>query len=171
MQIDYHYRMATARDQAAVQALGIISYGQHAPVLGEENWEKLRTVFANDALWHGLLQTSTCFLCTQGEEIVGMAFLLPNGNPWDIFPAEWAYIRMVGVHPQHQGKGIARKLMEQCIAEATRTGEHTLALHTSEYMNAARSLYEQLGFRVLREIPPRLGKRYWLYTLSINNLH
>jgi hypothetical protein len=35
-------------------------------------------------------------------------------------------------------------------------------------MHKARHIYESLGFTILREIEPRLGKKYWLYTLDIS---
>jgi uncharacterized protein (DUF1810 family) len=36
-------------------------------------------------------------------------------------------------------------------------------------MDAARHIYESLGFTILKEIPNRFGKRYWLYTLNITS--
>jgi ribosomal protein S18 acetylase RimI-like enzyme len=96
-----------------------------------------------------------------------MAFLLPSGNPTEIFENDWSYIRMVGVHPGYTGRGIARKLTEECIKLAGELNENIIALHTSEFMDAARHLYESIGFKRLKEIPNRLGKRYWLYTLDI----
>jgi ribosomal protein S18 acetylase RimI-like enzyme len=75
---------------------------------------------------------------------------------------------MVGVNPSYAGRGIARQLTETCIKKAKELGEKTVALHTSEFMDAARHLYESIGFRVLKEIPERLGKKYWLYTLDIS---
>lgn len=106
-------------------------------------------------------------MCLSGSDIVGMAFLVPSGNAWEIFPAEWSYIRMVGVHPAWQGKGIAKELTRLCIERARSRGESIVALHTSEMMTAARHVYEGFGFKVIREIEPRFGKRYWLYTLEL----
>jgi ribosomal protein S18 acetylase RimI-like enzyme len=97
-----------------------------------------------------------------------MAHIIPNGNPSDIFKTEWSYIRMVGVNPKYQGQGIAKSLTKMCIDKAKQTKEKTIALHTSEFMDAARHIYESLGFKVLHEIAPRLGKKYWLYTLDLS---
>jgi ribosomal protein S18 acetylase RimI-like enzyme len=58
--------------------------------------------------------------------------------------------------------------MQHCINHAKKTNEKVIALHTSEFMNAARHLYEKMGFEILREIEPRLGNRYWLYSLRLN---
>jgi len=43
-----------------------------------------------------------------------------------------------------------------------------MALHTSEMMRSARHIYEKIGFNILKEIEPRLGVKYWLYTLELN---
>jgi ribosomal protein S18 acetylase RimI-like enzyme len=75
----------------------------------------------------------------------------------------------VSVHPEHSGKGIGRRLTEKCIEMAKSNHEKMIALHTSEMMNKARHIYESLGFTILRELEPRLGKKYWLYTLSLDS--
>jgi ribosomal protein S18 acetylase RimI-like enzyme len=71
------------------------------------------------------------------------------------------------VHPQFRGRGIAKELTAFCIKYAKETNEKTIALHTSEFMHAARHTYESLGFAKLKEIDPIFGKRYWLYTMQL----
>jgi ribosomal protein S18 acetylase RimI-like enzyme len=34
-------------------------------------------------------------------------------------------------------------------------------------MNAARHIYEKIGFKIIKELEPRLGKKYWLYELTL----
>ena len=96
-----------------------------------------------------------------------MAFLVPSGNPTTIFPADWCYLRMVGVHTNHSGKGIGKALTKMCVDEGKSSGEKTIGLHTSEFMDGARHIYESIGFRQVRELEPHLGKRYWLYKLDL----
>ena len=95
-----------------------------------------------------------------------MAFLVPKGNPTIIFQADWSYIRMVGVNPNFACKGIGKRLTQMCIDFAKNSNEAVIALHTSEFMNAARHIYESLGFKRSRELDSRYGKRYWLYKLE-----
>ena len=161
------YRHATLSDLQQLKKLGIVSYGQYAPVLSGENKEKLLNFLNSDNEWENLLSVSTPFVCTDNDTIVGMAYLIPQGNPTDIYPADWCYIRMVGVHPDYAGKGIGKKLTVMCIEKAKELKEKTIALHTSEFMDAARHIYEGLGFIMVKEIPPRYGKRYWLYRLDL----
>lgn len=155
-------------DLFQVKNLANASYGQYSTVLTPENWNRLNTSLNDDNTFSELLRESAAFVCTEKEKVVGMAFLIGSGNPTDIFQDDWAYIRMVGVHPEYTGRGIAKALTLLCIQKAKDLHEKTIALHTSEFMDAARHLYEQVGFRKLKEIPPRLGKRYWLYTLEIS---
>jgi|SRR6218665_800608 len=163
----FHYREGSLADKEQLKQLGIISYGQYKPQLTEESFNVLHRNLSDDSKVEALIAGSKCFVCLDGESIVGMAYLVSSGNPWDVYPADWSYIRMVGVNPAYQGRGIARQLTQQCIDYARQTGETTLALHTSEMMDAARHLYESLGFKQLREIEPRFGKRYWLYLLEL----
>lgn len=155
-------------DINALIELGLASYGQYANELSPENLELLQRNIAKTETWQNIVGISVGFVCvTDGNRIVGMAFLVPSGNAWDVFDNEWSYLRMVGVHPEFQGIGIARQLTMQCINHAKTTGERFIALHTSEIMHAARHIYEQCGFTILKEIPSRLGVRYWLYLMEL----
>jgi len=35
-------------------------------------------------------------------------------------------------------------------------------------MDAARHIYEKMGFKRIKELQPIFGKRYWLYHLNLN---
>jgi ribosomal protein S18 acetylase RimI-like enzyme len=164
----YTFRDATSEDIQFLKKLGRVSYGQFRETLGEAEWEKMRSGIDNENMWQALLSVSRGILCCNSESIVGMGFIIPRGNPTELFSADWSYIRMVGVDPAHKGKGIARQITEMCVQHARQLKEKTIALHTSEFMDAARHLYESLGFTRLKEIEPRFGKRYWIYTLSLS---
>jgi ribosomal protein S18 acetylase RimI-like enzyme len=169
------FRRITLKDLEQVKQLGLISYGQFAELLGED-WNKMQANLSNNENWEKIINGSTGFACydasrgsaTDGE-ILGMAFIISSGNPWDIFKAEWSYIRMVGVDPAYGGIGIAKKLTSMCIEHAKANGEKIVALHTSEFMDAARHIYESAGFKILHAIEPRFGKKYWLYTLELKS--
>ncbi|WP_159477293.1 GNAT family N-acetyltransferase [Dyadobacter sp. 3J3] len=163
----YTYRNATLDDAEKLKLVGLNSFGQFKNQLTVEHWEKLKTYLENEDNYVYLLSKSTCFICEFEEEIIGMAFVIPNGNPTDIFQENWAYLRMVGVHTHFAGNGIGRQLTQMCIDFARTTNEKTIALHTSEFMDAARHIYETAGFYKYKELEPRLGKRYWLYLLEL----
>nr|WP_262903574.1 N-acetyltransferase [Niabella beijingensis] len=148
--------------------MGIITWSQFRGELSVEHWEQLSATLHNEQTYEELLVTGKSILCeTSTGQLAGMTFLIPSGNPTVLYPANWSYIRFLTVHPDHSGKGIGRRLTADCIALARSSNETTIALHTSEMMRPACHLYESLGFKIEREIGPRLGKRYWLYKLDL----
>jgi putative acetyltransferase len=68
-----------------------------------------------------------------------------------------------------RGRGIGRRLLEHCIAAARDMGYRTMYLETLSGMDAARHLYEQLGFRRLGGAMGATGHfscdRYYALTL------
>jgi ribosomal protein S18 acetylase RimI-like enzyme len=57
-----------------------------------------------------------------------------------------AHIRMLGVAPDHQGRGIGTKLMHEAEARARAAGKTEITLHTTEPMATARAMYDRLGY-------------------------
>jgi GNAT superfamily N-acetyltransferase len=161
------YRAGNLSDLKELKELGLVTFGQYAPQLLPEHWKTLHDNLQNEERLEELIRISKPFVCTHNNRIIGRAFLVPQGNPTPIFNKEWAQIRLVGVHPDYAGKGIAKELTRLCIKEAKRLNENTIALHTSEMMNAARHIYESIGFKQIKEIDQLFGKRYWLYQLEI----
>lgn len=162
------YREGTTTDVDQLQNLGIIAYGEYKNVLTPDNWTIFNGNLQNKQKFIDILKIAKCFVCHDNDKIVGVAYIVPSGNPTELFKAEWSYIRMVAVNPNYQGKGIAKTFTKMCIDLAKQNNEQTIALHTSEFMDAARHIYENLGFKVLKEIPLLYGKKYWLYTLDLN---
>lgn len=167
MESNFTYRQGTKEDLKQLKELGIASYSQFAKVLTKDNWATLNKFLNSADTWIQLINKTHCFICEDKRELIGMAFLIPSGNPTKIYQADWSYIRMVGVNPAYREKGIARILTLQCIKLAKESNEKVIALHTSEFMDAARHIYKSLGFMRVREIEPIYGKRYWLYKLEI----
>lgn len=163
-----HYRNGSEDDFEQLKQLGLVAYGQFQQVLSEESWEKLYNGLNDDEKLRSILSRSAIFVCEANDRIVGAAYLVPSGKAEGFFEKEWATIRRVGVDPEFRGLGIAETLTRQCINYAQNNNEEILALHTSEFMDAARHIYEKAGFKKLKEIAPLFGKRYWIYTLNIN---
>lgn len=166
--MEFKYRKGTIKDKDKLQELGILSYSQHKHAMTPENWSRYNSFMSSPETFTFLMNTSTCFLCEYENEIIGMAFLVSNGHPTEMFEEKWSYIRMVGVNPSFGGKGIAKKLTQMCINYASETNENFVALHTSEFMNTARHIYESFGFKIVRELT-RYDKKYWIYLLELNS--
>ena len=72
---------------------------------------------------------------------------IPGGHPRPPLEPDQAHVRMLGVRPDLQRRGIGSRLMEAAVEEARRAGKHRVSLETTEGMRAARRLYESTGFR------------------------
>jgi ribosomal protein S18 acetylase RimI-like enzyme len=59
------------------------------------------------------------------------------------------YILNVFVEPEYRGRGIAKALTLECIAEAKRRGIGVIALHASKN---GQPVYERLGFQTSNEM-------------------
>lgn len=160
------YRKASPSDTPQIIRLTQLAYRDYKMVLTDQNWAKMEAGLADESRYVDLVSRATGFVCDVDNQLVGVIFLIPRGNPTTIFPADWSYIRLLGVDPNYRGLGIARQLTERCINAARANGETTIALHTSEFMDTARAMYERLGFKQVKELAPIFDKRYWLYSLS-----
>jgi ribosomal protein S18 acetylase RimI-like enzyme len=91
------------------------------------------------------------------EELIGCVTFVPDSSsPWAeaLGPGE-AAIRMLGVDPRAQGRGVGGSLVEACIGQARQLGRSGLFLHSTPWMTAAHRIYERAGFR-------RVPDRDWL---------
>src|SRR4029077_14234122 len=154
------YREAAVQDVKALQELALVSYGRLKPELSPENWTKMESILVSDQTFPLLVKNCFGFVCETDDRIIGMAFLVPSGNPTKIYSTDTSYIRMVGVHPEAGGKGIAQALTRLCMDKAIETGEKTISLHSAEVMYAARHIYEKLGFKKIRLLDEHYGLKY-----------
>lgn len=56
-------------------------------------------------------------------------------------------IRLLGVHPDARGRGVAQELLKASVEYAKEQGSTSLYLHSSDRMHRAIRLYEWLGFK------------------------
>ena len=97
-------------------------------------------------------------VATDGDAIVGSLTLelstRVNADD-DPLEAHRAHIRMLGVAPAAQGRGVGRALMREAERRAVDAGKREMTLHTTERMRAAQAMYASLGYeRMPDEILP-----------------
>lgn len=170
MNVTFQYREGSINDLAKVRQLGIISWSRFKDVLEPAHWQQMKTSIESEHTYSELLLKAKTFLCCDESVVIGMAFLVPSGNPTEIYPPDWCYIRFVSVMPGYENKGIAKQLTAMCLQAAAEMNEETIALHTSEMMDAARHVYEKLGFTITKDLGQRLGKQYWLYKKELKQV-
>lgn len=69
----------------------------------------------------------------------------------------------VYVHPDHQGKGLGRKLLSRLIDEARDCGKHVMVAGIESQNQASLHLHHSLGFVVTAQMP-QVGTKFgrWL---------
>ena len=77
-------------------------------------------------------------------ERVGAVFVAKASN-------EVAKLRLLHVEPDARGLGIGKRLVEECVRFARQAGYQKMTLWTQSNLHAARHIYEQVGFQVVRE--------------------
>src|SRR5690606_26095060 len=111
-----NFRKGNKNDIESLKELGINSWMQFKDDLTDENWSTLYLSLNNDDTYTDLLSKSECVICeTDSKQIIGMAFLVPKGNPTEVYDETWCHLRYVSVDPEYRGKRIGQKLTELCI--------------------------------------------------------
>lgn len=82
---------------------------------------------------------------TEQDEAVGGVGIVPFGTHKDVGELQKLY-----VSPEHQGKGLAKRLMETALAFAKKHYTYCY-LETFEKLEAANRLYEKFGFEKLEQ--------------------
>lgn len=148
---DIHVR--TAHDSEIERARDILreAYAQYESEMPHENW----VLYQADILdLEGRAHSSELLVAEMDDEVVacvsyyapGATVAYPSATFSETWPAEWAAFRLLAVNPITRGKGVGRRLTEDCIERARSSGAPALGLHTTAPMKVAREMYERMGF-------------------------
>ena len=140
-------RDARPGDRAAILAVTLAAYEQYAAALPPPLWllyrQNIHATLAD-------VGPAAQIVAADEGAILGAVLLLPVGavmeKPGGAITLEWPEVRLLAVAPEARGKGVARRLMNECIQRARAAGAPALTLHTTDMMAAAMRLYERMGF-------------------------
>ncbi|MGH9700309.1 MAG: GNAT family N-acetyltransferase, partial [Candidatus Acidiferrales bacterium] len=85
-----------------------------------------------------------CWIAEKDGARVGAVFVAKASD-------EVAKLRLLHVESEARGLGIGKRLVEECVRFARQAGYSKITLWTQNNLFAARHLYQQAGFQVIRE--------------------
>jgi DNA-binding MarR family transcriptional regulator/N-acetylglutamate synthase-like GNAT family acetyltransferase len=142
--------------------------GRHGALYAEEHgWDESFEALVAEIAARFLRRYDTkrehCWIAERDGVNVGSVFLVKQSKAV-------AKLRLLLVDPRARGLGIGGRLVDECIGFARRAGYRKVTLWTQSNLVAARRIYEEAGFRLVREEPHRsfghdLVGEHWELTL------
>ena len=100
-----------------------------------------------------------CWIAEMDGETVGSVFVVRESKTT-------AKLRLLIVDPRARGRGLGKRLVDECIQFARAKGYRRLVLWTQSNLAAARAIYRKAGFRKVKEekhasFGVKLTGEYW----------
>lgn len=145
-------RSVTASDAAAIAAI-YNEYVLHTTISFETE------LVSNAAMQKRIIQIAADYpylVAEEGGRIIGYCY----AHPWK---ERAAYFRTwettVYLHPQHQGRGIGIRLMQELIDRCRAAGCHALIACITADNTASREFHRRLGFSQVSHFP-QVGSKF-----------
>ena len=126
-------RLATLADEQAVRACAEDAYERYIEAIGKEPAPMVADFRAQ------ISAKIVHVLTDDGGDVVGFIVFFTR--------EDHMFLENVAVRGTAAGKGLGKKLIEYCEAEARQAGLKKVQLYTNEKMTDNLSMYPHLGFR------------------------
>jgi DNA-binding MarR family transcriptional regulator/GNAT superfamily N-acetyltransferase len=125
----------------------------------DERFEALVAGIVRDFVLNFEPGRERCWIAQMEGEPVGSVFVVRQS-------AATAKLRLLLIEPRARGRGLGKRLVEECIAFARAKGYRRLVLWTQSDLAAARHIYETAGFHLVKRQQHRkfgydLTGEYW----------
>lgn len=110
----------------------------------DESYEALAAEVAAQFLRNYDPKRERCWIAEKDGEKVGAVFIAKASE-------EVAKLRLLHVEREARGLGIGKRLVEECVRFSRQAGYQKMTLWTQSILQAARHLYKQAGFQIVRE--------------------
>jgi len=146
--------------------LGWIVHRQAILYAEEYGWDETYEALAAEIVAHFIKnydpKRERCWIAEKDGARVGAVFVAKASD-------EVAKLRLLHVEAEARGLGIGKRLVEECVRFARQAGYQKVTLWTQSILHVARHIYEQVGFRVVREEPHHsFGKDLMAETWELN---
>ena len=148
------FRKAEKEDSYKIRSLywNLIDQEQNDPSF--PHWKK--GIHPSDEMIQNSIDREELYVLSDDEEIT--ACVITNAEkvdgysdaPWQIDSDEVIVLHVLAIHPDHRGKGLARKLVENVIEQERKVGKKALRLDVIENNTTAEKLYQKLGFQYIQ---------------------
>jgi ribosomal protein S18 acetylase RimI-like enzyme len=145
MDEDIVIREGSPAEQDQVEALVKAAYREFQPLFPEQVWQawmdNIRETVHSPA--------GVVIVAESGGKMQGVVKFYPDASRAGLgkWPREVASMRILAVDPDRRGQGYGTLLARECVHRAQALNIATIYLYTGTFMQAARHIYEKLGFQ------------------------